>query len=121
LSIWELPHHIRSDGRDARNQVNSARRAAEALFTPKSPPTAKQTVTGSAADQLIRKPRVLAAKRATLLRDSREAALVSSQATSHPVPVTHIPRIRTWLDYGMTLAQVARVYGVSIRVIEGLL
>jgi hypothetical protein len=29
------------------------------------------------------------------------------------IPVTHIPRIKTWLKFGLTVAQAASVYGVD--------
>jgi hypothetical protein len=37
------------------------------------------------------------------------------------VPRSDLPRIKTWLKYGMTIAQVAQFYGLAIHDIEALL
>jgi hypothetical protein len=49
--------------------------------------------------------------------DSSAAATSADQ----PIPASHVARIKTWLEYGMTIPQVARVYGVTVSVIERLL
>jgi hypothetical protein len=37
------------------------------------------------------------------------------------VPRSHYARIRTWVEYGMTAAEVAEVYGAAVGEIERLL
>ncbi|HEY2530338.1 MAG TPA: hypothetical protein VGJ20_20770 [Xanthobacteraceae bacterium] len=39
----------------------------------------------------------------------------------HQIPVAHFARIRTWVKYGMTLPQVAQIYGVPTSEIERVL
>ena len=41
--------------------------------------------------------------------------------TTRQVPRSHHGRIRTWVNYGMTIPQVAEVYGVAVGVIERIL
>jgi hypothetical protein len=90
-----------------------AHEAAEALFTPKQSAKPRQTETAAANTKSDHhKPRILPASpkepvfeqspRSELPRDARQA--ISDE---------EIPKIRTWIKYGMTVAQVAHVYGVS--------
>ncbi len=37
------------------------------------------------------------------------------------IPVSHFPRIRSWVKYGMTVTQVAEVYGAVLDEIERIL
>jgi hypothetical protein len=37
------------------------------------------------------------------------------------IPKSQFARIRTWVEYGMTAAQVAAVYGVAVDLIKGIL
>jgi hypothetical protein len=41
--------------------------------------------------------------------------------TTRQIPRSHHARIRTWVNYGMTVPQVAEVYGVAVGVIERIL
>jgi hypothetical protein len=41
--------------------------------------------------------------------------------TTREIPWSHHARIRTWVQYGMTIPQVAEVYGVAVGVIERIL
>jgi hypothetical protein len=34
--------------------------------------------------------------------------------TPRSIPPAHFPRIRTWMRYGMTIAEVAAVYGLAV-------
>jgi hypothetical protein len=45
----------------------------------------------------------------------------SERRTTSEIPRSQFARIRTWVKYGMTIAQVAGVYGVGIEVIERIL
>jgi hypothetical protein len=41
--------------------------------------------------------------------------------TTRQIPRSHHARIRTWVSYGLTVPQVAEVYGVAAGVIERIL
>lgn len=106
--------------------INRARQAAEALFTPQKP-LAEAPASGSmgSAQQNVRKPRILSAVReqpATLQATNAEPNKPSRQRKIRRprkrVPVSHLARLRTWLKYGMTVRQAADVYGVSESEIE---
>jgi hypothetical protein len=45
----------------------------------------------------------------------------SEQRIRPAIPKSQFARIRTWVEYGMTTAQVAAVYGVAVDVIESIL
>src|SRR5579875_1642859 len=63
-------------------------------------------------------PRILAA--AAPARPATAAAPPGCDPAPE-IPHTHLTRIRAWLEYGMTVSQVARVYGVAAGEIERLL
>ena len=117
LNRWE-----KSNPRDDdRERVARARQTAEALFTPKRQ-TAEPTVSGSQppADPPARKPRVLGIS-SPPPADGREAVeppVSADQRIMPKVPPSQFARIRSWVKYGMTPAQVAKVYGVSAGDIE---
>jgi hypothetical protein len=88
---------------DERGRRAEARRAAEALFAPKVP-----------VQQPLDAP-----------APSAPAELVDATSGAEPpppkmIPAAHLPRIRAWLRYGMTIAQVAAVYGVAVAEIQGM-
>jgi hypothetical protein len=107
---------------DDRERITRARQAAEALFASKPPvgsPSVPQTVT---ADQSARKPRVLGIiPPPALVRHDQPPGLVSPAPPRVEIPRSQFPGIRTWIKYGMTVAQVAEVYGVSAGEIERIL
>jgi hypothetical protein len=45
----------------------------------------------------------------------------AERQTTPAVPQAHFSRIRNWVKYGMTVAQVAKVYGVAVGEIERIL
>jgi hypothetical protein len=49
------------------------------------------------------------------------APVDSEQRIRPAIPKSQFARIRTWVEYGMTAAQVAAVYGVAVDVIESIL
>ena len=108
---------------DDRERIASARQAAEALFTPKPQPiepSASDTV--PLAGQPARKPRVLPILSPTPVRSEEVAAPANPEArTTRQIPRSHHARIRTWVEYGLTIPQVAEVYGVAVGVIERIL
>jgi hypothetical protein len=120
LNHREQQHHPR--GHD-RERITSARRAAEALFTPK-PQSVERSVSDPvpSAEQPTRKPRVLAILLPAPVRDKEVPAPVNPEPrTKRQIPRSHHARIRTWVNYGMTISQVAEVYGVAVGVIERIL
>jgi hypothetical protein len=114
----------RTDTRDHdRERITNARRAAEELFRPKSEPS-RETVPDALApgEQAPRKPRILPVSPAVPIR----AAAVETPVTRKPpampeIPASQYARIRTWVKYGMTAADVAQVYGVAVEEIERIL
>ena len=120
---------VRRSASNDHDDVNRARDAAEALFAPKGaiadPGSSKQT---EAAHRDIRKPRVLSAvtaKQAIVQKPGVETTKRpvhrKARTPGKRVPVSHLARVRSWLKYGMTIAQAADVYGVSVSEIERIL
>jgi hypothetical protein len=111
----------RTDPRDHdRERITNARRAAEELFRPK-PQAPKEGVPNalSSVDQSPRKPRILAITPTVTIREAAVKAPVSlKQPTRSEIPASQFARIRTWMRYGMTVAEVAQIYEVTVEEIE---
>lgn len=96
----------------AQGQSLHAREAAEALFKPKQSVKPPQATAAPNRTSDQHKPRILAAL-------PEGAAFKQAPAGASPGKIKplvlelEIPKIRTWIRYGMTLAQVAHVYGIS--------
>ena len=107
---------IKSRGED-REQITRARQAAEALFTSKPPPVSTPTIPASltTTDRSTRKPRVLPilSPAAPVRHEERETPAAPEPQTTREIPRSQFVRIRTLVKYGMTVAQVAKVYGVA--------
>jgi len=106
---------------DDRERITSARQAAEALFTPKPQPV-EPSISDPvpSAEQPARKPRVLSISPPPPVRDEEVAAPINPEPrTTRDIPRSHHARIRTWVKYGLTIPQVAEVYGVTVGVIGG--
>jgi hypothetical protein len=101
--------------RDDREQKAQARQAAEALFAPKPPPP---SVDEPPAGQPGRQPRIL--KPAPPAAHEPTHAAATSEAVAAISP-PHVARIRAWMKYGMTIAQIADTYRVPITEIKRLL
>ena len=107
---------------DERERITRARRAAEALFT-----SNRQLIKQSLSDSLqsvdqARKPRVLKALSPASAGHKESRAPADAEPRIRPaIPKSQFARIRTWVEYGMTAAQVAAVYGVAVDVIKGVL
>ena len=100
-------------------RITRAREAAEALFMPK-PPANPPSVREPASE--MRKPRVLQVISAAPNRnDAPEAPPVASEPSTREIPPAEFARIRAWVKYGMTAAQAAQVYRVSVTDIERIL
>ena len=120
LNHRQQQHNLRGDDRE---RITSARQAAEALFTPKPRPVAPSVSDPApSVEQPARKPRVLSILSPPPVRDNEVAAPVNPEPrTTRKVPRSHHARIRTWVQYGLTIPQVAEVYGVPVDVIKRIL
>jgi hypothetical protein len=118
LRRQQQPH-----SRDDRERITRARQAAEALFTTKRPlsePSIPEALTS--ADDSVRQPRVLRILPASPVRREGVTAPVRSKPPrTREIPRSEFARIRAWMKYGMTVAQVAGVYGVAVGAIERIL
>ena len=108
------------DGEDRERNV-SPRRAAETLFAPKRE---AHTQPGSDSGQsgAARKPRVLPVLPPAAIRpDTVAAPTPSTSQPSVEIPSRKSARLRSLVKFGMTVSQVAEVYGVPVETIEQLL
>jgi hypothetical protein len=119
LNNRQQQHHPRGD----RERITRARQAAEALFTPKRQPVGPSVSDPvPSAERPARKPRVLPILSPPLVRNEEVSAPVNSEPrTTRQIPRSHHARIRTWVNYGLTVPQVAEVCGVAVGVIERIL
>lgn len=111
------PQH--DDRGDSRERSRSARQAAEALFAPK--PRRVEPIIPEAVptDEAVRRPRVLSVIAAATPVERGEPKEPTTKASREPViPTAHAARIRAWLRYGMTVAQVGEMYGVAAGEVE---
>jgi hypothetical protein len=100
---------------DDREQITRARQAAEALFRSK-PPVSEPSVPASApTDQSPRKPRVLQiiSPAVPIHHKAAGVPVATEPQTTREIRRSQFVRIRTLVKYGMTVAQVAKVYGVA--------
>jgi hypothetical protein len=119
--VETLPPRRRVYGRDHasartpndRERRIQARREAEALFVPKLPLTERPVALSA---ELARVSPAAPAPRETI-----EAPIHPERMPARTIPAAHIARIRTWVRYGMTIDQVAAVYGVEAGEIARLL
>ena len=98
---------------DDRERRAQARRVAEVLFAP-NPRVTEKPAASLAEDVLLAVP-------VPAQREAIEAPTQPEPPPAKAIPATHLPRIRTWLRYGMTIAQVAAAYGVDAGEIAKLL
>src|SRR5579884_1205125 len=116
---------VRSDGpfQNDRERITRAREAAEALFRPKRQDTQLSVSDPrSSAEPAERKPRVLTASPPAPVRHAKAETPGNPEPPMPPkIPASHLARIRAWLKYGMTIPQVAQIYGVAVREIERIL
>ena len=74
------------------------------------------------ADQPVRRPRVLEISSPAAARPVEvEAPVAPEPQTTPEVPRSKFARIRSLVKYGMTVSQVAKVYGVAASEIERIL
>ena len=109
-------------GGDDREQITRARQAAEALFRSKPPVSGPSVPASAPADQSARKPRVLKIISPVPVRhEERVTPAAPEPQTMRKIPRSQFVRIRTLVKYGMTVAQVAKVYGVDASEIARIL
>jgi hypothetical protein len=115
--------HQHPDPRDDdRERITRARQAADALFTSKPPVGGPSAPDTAPADPSARKPRVLQIIPSPAIRAEEVKAPASPEPQTMPaIPESHFPRIRTWVKYGITVSQVAKVYGADLDEIERIL
>jgi hypothetical protein len=114
------PQH--DDRGDRREPSTNARQAAEALFAPKPQRAPTPVREAGAAGEAVRKPRVLTiAAAAPVPRDELAASTSATLPKQPTIPAAHVARIRAWMKYGMSAAQVAEMYGVAAGEVERVL
>lgn len=128
-----MPSEWASDARVDREKIDRARQNAEDLFKPRPQPRPVDTAAPaensvpSTEAQPRRQPRIFSALPAAPMK----AAEVETPAQPKPtrlrrtlrratgrIPASQFGRIRTLTSYGMTQAQVAELYSVSVEEIE---
>lgn len=126
MTDWES-----ADDRNSREKVNRARQAAEDLFKPAqqtAPPELSPVSTASptAPPPARRQPRVLAIAPRVPPHAEVEAPAQpkpmrpkkAPRRTTGAIPSSQLGRVRALANYGMTRAQVADLYGVTIEEID---
>jgi len=107
---------------DDHERITRARQTAEALSTSKLLVSAPSVADTAPADQSVRKPRVLSIISTASARHVELETPVNPEPQTTPaIPASDFARIRTWVKYGMTVPQVAKVYGVAAGDIERIL
>jgi len=108
---------------DDRERITRARQAAEALFTSKPPVSGPSVSDSPPADQSARKPRVLRIlSPATPVRpEELEIPVGPELPPTRAIARSQFARIRALAKYGMTVAQVAELYGATVDEIERIL
>ena len=116
----DLPH---SGQQIHQEKINRARQAAEALFKPKRPTKEAAAPVFTPAIDPAHKPRILQAVAAepSIANETHLPPDRETRTRAHQIPAVHLTRIRTWLKYGMTVRQAAKVCGVSVSEIERVL
>jgi hypothetical protein len=106
---------------DNRDPIITARQAAEALFAQR-PDVTEQAVSNPAQPSNAHKPQILPALApAPVRRDPTYAVKASAPPPVLRIPARKSARIRTLVKYGMTVGQVAEVYGMPVETVERLL
>jgi hypothetical protein len=122
--LLSRPQQLKPRGDDPE-PITRARLAAEALFTSKPPPVSTPTIPASltTTDRSTRKPRVLPilSPAAPAHHEERETPAAPEPQTTRALARPQFARIRALVKYGMTVAQVAEVYGAAVSEIERIL
>jgi len=122
-----------ASARNDRERINKTRQNAEDLFKPKQPPTREDLLTSapndasSAEHQPRRQPRIFTippvvpmgtakVEPAAAPKQIRQTAAIGRE--TREIPASQFGRVRALTKYGMTQAQVAELYGVTVHEIE---
>ena len=98
-----------------------ARQAAEALFTSKQD-IAEQPVPSAAQEPKSRKPRVLPILASAPIRQEVADMSMSPESPTTPeIPIKKPAYLRTLVKYGMSISQVADLFGVPVETIRAVL
>jgi hypothetical protein len=114
---------VRAGGRQREDggRTAQARHAAEALFQPKSGAEPAAAVSPT-EDGPARRRRVLAAlPPAPRPPAAVEAPTAPQSGSPQEIPASEFARIRAWVTYGMTVRDVAGIYGVPIEAVRSIL
>jgi hypothetical protein len=131
-----LPHDWQpTNAHSDREQVNKAREAAEALFrptqlqVPTQAPLASTDVPPASGQHVPRQPRIFTIAPVSATGEKQREGDVTPKRKARRTPSTReaqtimMPdhgRIRALAHYGMTPREVARLYGVSVKVIQSI-
>jgi hypothetical protein len=122
-----------ASARNDRERINRTRQNAEDLFKPKQQPTREDVPTSapndasSAENQSHRQPRLFAIPPVMPMNTAKvEPAAVPKHVQrtaavrreTREIPASQFGRARALTTYGMTQAQVAELYGVTVDEIE---
>jgi hypothetical protein len=118
-----------ASARNDRERSNRTRQNAEDLFKPK-PQTTRADVPNddsSAEYQPRRQPRIFAIPPAVPMSTAKvepaaepklDTRMATAERETREIPVSQFGRVRALTSYGMTRAQVAELYGVTVDEIE---
>ena len=119
------------EARNNRDKITRARRAAEDLFKPTQKTTSPEFAAPasgalSTGQQVRRQPRILATRPpvAPSVKTEKPAEpkqmrrVIAPQRNTGAVPSSQVGRVRALTTYGMTRAQVAELYDVTIEEID---
>jgi hypothetical protein len=127
-----LPHDWQpTNAHDDRAQITKAREAAEALFRPNKverteAPTSASVAASPTEHPAPRVPRIIPMPSTTPVTDGTVAQSTDPRPKSRrevirrraEVPASQHDRIRALAGYGMTVDEVAELYGVQVGEIE---
>jgi hypothetical protein len=110
-------------------QSHNAREAADAIFKPRQQAAVVEEASGETGataplpQQPVRTPRILSVQQLEPEptfepKVPAKSRRLASQEQVPEIPLTEYHRIRTLADYGMTIKEIAEVYGVGVRKIE---
>ena len=117
---------------DDRGGISRARQAAEELFKPKRQPSPDASASAANAvlpdgEQPRRQPRIFTVPPATPANAAKTEIHIEPQAKrrkaaprrqAREIPASQFGRVRALTSYGMTQAEVAQLYGVTVDDIE---
>lgn len=107
--------------REDRGRTVRAREAAEALFRPNPTVAAPPVPDTPPEDRFAHRPRVLPALPVPPPAPIAETPAATQPEAPKEIPALELARIRAWVTYGMTVREVAEMYGVPIEDVRRIL